>query len=75
MGLFGPFTYKTKRKVKYFLHVKDIGKVKLYYFSKDPIGSLSGIPKGYEASENEKTGMPFLRKIKKETKEKSQQPA
>jgi hypothetical protein len=62
MGLFSPFVYKTKDGRKFWLHVREKGKVKLYYFSKDPTGALRDLPKGYEVAENPVTGMPFLKK-------------
>ena len=64
MGLFGPFAYKTKKGKgeKFFLHVKERGKVKLYFFSREPSGSLSSLPKGYEVIENQQTFMPLLKK-------------
>ncbi len=62
MGLFGPYVYKTKKGEKYWLHVKEKGKAKIYYFSKDPSGALFSLPAGYEVVENPKTGLPFLRK-------------
>lgn len=62
MGLFGPYVYKNKRGQKFWLHVKERGKVKLYYFSKDPVGALNDLPRGYEVVENPVTGMPFLKK-------------
>jgi len=62
VGLFGPYEYKTKSKQKYFLHVKEKGKVKLYYFSKDSVGALSGIPSGFEVIEDSKSGLPFMKK-------------
>ena len=73
MGLFGPFVYKSKKNKdeKYFLHVKERGKGKLYYFSKDSAGALPGIPKGFEISDNPRTNLPFLKKIaKKKTADK-----
>ena len=62
MGLFGPFIYKTKTGKKFWLHIKEKGKSKLFYFSKDPAGALNGLPGGYEVVENPKTMMPFLKK-------------
>jgi hypothetical protein len=38
------------------------GKSTLYYFSKDPTGAINNLPRGFEVIENEKTGLPFLRK-------------
>lgn len=62
MGLFGPFVYKTKKGQKFWLHMKEKGRAKLYYFSKDPTGALNSLPRGYEVVENPKTGLPFLKK-------------
>lgn len=62
MGIFGPFIYENKKKEKFWLHSKQRGKVTLYFFSKNPIGALPSIPKGFEVVENPKTGMPYLRK-------------
>ena len=52
MGLFGPFVYKTKKGQKFFLHATQRGKVKLFYFSKDPAGAINSLPAGYEVVEN-----------------------
>ena len=70
MGLFGPYVYRTKTGEQFWLHVKEKGKTKLYYFSKDPAGALSSIPKEYEIVKNEKTPLPFLKK--KEAKKKEE---
>ena len=72
MGLFGSYVYKKKAsKEKFYLHVKERGKVRLYYLSKDPVGSLSALPKGYEVFENQRTGWPMTRKtVKKEAEKK-----
>ena len=70
MPLFGPYIYKNKKGEKYYIHFKDVGKVKLYFFSKEPVDAISSVPKGYEAFENENTGLPLLRKIDK-TKKKA----
>lgn len=66
MGLFGPFTYKSKKsKKKYYLHMKvGRGGNIIYYFSEDPVNALWDLPMGYEVIENEKTGLPMLRKKK-----------
>jgi hypothetical protein len=64
MGLFAPFIYETKNKQKFWLHLKERGKTKLYYFSKDPIGALNDLPKDFEVVENPTTGMPYLKKKK-----------
>jgi hypothetical protein len=62
MGLFGPFVYKSKKGIKWWLHMKQQGKRKLYFFSKNPIDALPALPQGYEVVENERTGLPMLRK-------------
>jgi len=62
MGLFAPFIYKSKTGQKFWLHMKERGKARLYYFSKDPVGALNDLPKGFEIVENKTTGMPFLKK-------------
>jgi hypothetical protein len=62
MGLFGPYIFKNKKGKKFWLHMKVKGKSRIYYFSKDPKGAINSIPKGYEAMEEPKTGLPFLRK-------------
>ena len=62
MGLFGPFIYKSEKGVKWWLHMKQQGKRKLYFFSKNPIDALPSLPPGYEVFENPRTGLPMLRK-------------
>jgi len=62
MGLLSPYVYETNEKKKFWLHMKRKGKVTLFYFSKDPVGALFNIPKGFIVVENTKTGFPFLKK-------------
>ena len=62
MGLFGPYVYKTKTGQKFWLHVKEKGKAKLFYFSKDSVGALNGLPRGYEVFEDSNSSLPFLKK-------------
>ena len=62
MGFFASFIYKSKSGQQFWLHLKERGKAKLYYFSKDPIGALNDIPKWLEVGENTRSGMPFLKK-------------
>ena len=62
MGLFGPFKYKTKKGEEFFLHVKERGKGRLFYFSKEPAGALKNLPAGYEVFENPNSTLPFLKK-------------
>lgn len=64
MGLFSLFTYKSKNGKKYWLHMKERNNVKLYYLSKNPVGALQNLPKGYMVIENPKTHMPMLKKGK-----------
>ncbi len=66
------FTIKSKKSGKlYHLHSKEVTLAKgrkqtIYYFAgeagKDAINAL---PDGYETMENERTGLPMLRKKKK----------
>lgn len=62
MGLFGPFIYKNKDGKKFWLHMRKRGKATLYFFSKDPRGSINSLPKGFTVIENSTTGFPFLKK-------------
>jgi len=65
MPLFGPFTYKNKRGVKFYLHKKIRGNSAIYYFSKNPVDAVSNLPAGFEIMENPKTGLPMLRRKKR----------
>jgi hypothetical protein len=62
VGLFGPYVYKSKKGVKWYLHFKEKGKRKLYFFSKDEAGALWSLPPGFEVIENLKTGLPMLKR-------------
>ena len=62
MGLIEPYTYKTRDGKKFWLHMKKRGKATLYYFSKDPVGALFNIPKGYEVTKNPRQQLPMLKK-------------
>lgn len=73
MGLFGSYVYKNQKKEKYFLHSKQKGKTTIYFFSRDPVGALSGLPKGYEVIENKNTFLPMLKKMQKEKKQDEKQ--
>jgi len=61
----GGFSYKNRKGVTYWLHVK-YGKngVPIYYFSKDPVDSVP-LPSEYFVVENPRTGLPVLKKVKK----------
>jgi hypothetical protein len=63
MGFLTPYIYVSKKSgQKFWVHAKPRGKMILYYFSKDPSGSLNSLPGGREVVENPVTGMPFLKK-------------
>ncbi|MCX6815505.1 MAG: hypothetical protein NT120_01465 [Candidatus Aenigmarchaeota archaeon] len=68
MGFFGAYEYKAKNGQKWYLHAREKGKVRFYFFSKDSVDALSDIPGGYEIFLNPRTGLPMLKK--KEKKEK-----
>ena len=60
-----------KSKKTYFLHarlqkLKGGQEVTLYYFGGEAkTGAIDALPAGMEIMENERTGLPMLRKIKK----------
>lgn len=66
------FSVKSKKSGKmYYLHTKEVElragrKQKIYYFAGDITkgSSLDALPTGYEVIENERTGLPMLRKKK-----------
>lgn len=63
-------TVSKKSGKTYYLHsrlqeLKGGQKVTLYYFAGGPgAGAMDNIPPGYEISENERTGLPLLKKKK-----------
>ncbi len=65
------YSQVNSKGTEYFLHSKDVilrgGRPQTIYFfakaEKDE-GGLDAIPEGYEVSENERTGLLFLRKKK-----------
>ncbi|MFZ5953835.1 MAG: hypothetical protein ACOYT8_01905 [Candidatus Dependentiae bacterium] len=66
------FSVKSKKSGKtYYLHTKEVKlagdrKQKIFYFAGEQgKGSLDALPAGYEVIENERTGLPMLRKKKK----------
>jgi hypothetical protein len=66
-----PYSVQSKKNGKtYFLHsrlqlLKGGREVTLYYFGGDAReGAIDALPVGYEVTENERTGLPMLRKIK-----------
>lgn len=65
------FTVKSKKSGKlYHLHTKEVElaagrKQRIYYFAGEAgANSLDALPAGYEVMENERTGLPMLRKKK-----------
>ena len=64
-------TVSKKSGKTYFLHarlhkVRGGQEVTLYYFAGQPSeGAIDALPAGYEVSENERTGLPLLKKSKK----------
>lgn len=63
---------KSKKSGKmYYLHTKEVilagnRKQRIYYFAgEEGSNSLKEIPAGYEVMENQRTGLPMLRKIQK----------
>lgn len=66
------FSVKSKKSGKtYYLHTKEVKlagdrKQKIFYFAgEEGKNSLDALPEGYEVMENERTGLPMLRKKKK----------
>ncbi|MEO6053749.1 MAG: hypothetical protein ABIP97_07050 [Chthoniobacterales bacterium] len=66
------YTVQSKKSGKtYHLHgrlqkLKGGQEVTLYYFASVPgEAALDALPAGYEVSENERTGLPLLKKIRK----------
>lgn len=65
------FSVKSKKSGKmYYLHSKEVTlaggrKQKIFYFAgEESKNSLDALPAGYEVTENERTGLPMLRKKK-----------
>jgi hypothetical protein len=66
MGLFGPYVYKSKNKSKkgeqWWLHMRERGKRRLYFFTRDSRDALAALPSGFEVVENPTTGLPMLKR-------------
>jgi hypothetical protein len=64
-------TISKKSGKTYFLHarlqkLRGGQEVTLYYFAGEPkADAIDALPEGYEVSENERTGLPLLKKIRK----------
>lgn len=65
------YSVKSKKSGKtYYLHTKEVKlagdrKQRIYYFAgEESKNSLDALPAGYEVMENQRTGLPMLRKKK-----------
>lgn len=63
------YHYTNKKGQSYYLHTRDIilrgsGKKQIiYFFAKTPgEGAVEDVPEGYKVVENERTGLPVLKK-------------
>ncbi len=52
------FSYKNKRGITFWLHQRG----RLFFFSRDPEGAVDLPPGKWEVIENERTGLPMLKK-------------
>lgn len=66
------YEHTNKKGTKYYLHSKDVklrgsGKLQtIYFFSKVPgEGAMDNLPAGYIIVENERTGLPTLKRANK----------
>jgi hypothetical protein len=58
------FTHTNKKNATYYLNGKIAanGKSTLYFFTKDKRDTAIDLPEGYEVGENDRTGLPYLKK-------------
>lgn len=63
------FSHTNSRGQEYFLHMKDVtlkgGRVqRIYFFAREvkPEGAMDALPEGMMIVENERTGLPILKK-------------
>ena len=63
------FQYKNKKGQNYFLHGKNVTlqngrQQQIYYFAREEKAgeTVDAIPSGYRIEENDRTGLPFLKK-------------
>lgn len=63
------YSHTNSRGQEYFLHSKDVtlkgGRVqRIYFFAREvkPEGAMDALPEGYQVVENERTGLPILKK-------------
>ena len=60
------YQYQNSKGVTYYLHARQAGKNgtgKIYFFAKEiKDGAVDALPEGFEVVENEKTGLPILKR-------------
>ena len=63
------FSHTNSKGQTYFLHTKEVtlrgGRLqRIFYFAREvkPQGGLDAVPEGYEVVENNKTGLPMLKR-------------
>jgi hypothetical protein len=64
-----PFSYTNSKGQSYYLHGKKVTlqggrQQQIHYFRREPRAGevMDAVPEGYEVTENERTGLPFLRR-------------
>ncbi|HYG40812.1 MAG TPA: hypothetical protein VD908_19445 [Cytophagales bacterium] len=62
-----PYSYKNKKGVTYYLHQREgtgnKGQGRLFFFSRETgRETLDQVPDGYKVVENERNGLPILKK-------------
>jgi hypothetical protein len=64
-----PYRYTNRKGQTYYLHGKSVTlkndrQQRIYYFAKEPKAgqALDSVPAGHEVIENQRTGLPFLRR-------------
>ena len=64
-----PYAHTNKKGQQYYLHGKEVTlqngrKQQIFYFAREPKPgeSIDAVPAGYRIEENERTGLPFLKK-------------
>ena len=64
-----PYRYQNRKGQTYYLHGKEVTlqngrKQQIFYFAREPKEAevLDAVPAGYRIEENERTGLPFLKK-------------
>jgi gamma-glutamylcyclotransferase (GGCT)/AIG2-like uncharacterized protein YtfP len=63
------YEYKNKKGQTYYLHTKQVTlqngrKQQIYYFAREEKQgeTIEAVPSGYRVEENDRTGLPFLKK-------------